>query len=219
MSVRAKRLLSCGLLGASAALLVSCGSSGKLIPVANSEPLQKDFEEVARAAENGHGSCASTEAAIRKAERDFDHLPASLDAGLRRRLSEGISTLRGDALGLCVQPSATPPPRTTTSTPASTTPTPTQTTPTQTNTNTTTTTGPGGGTPAKESEAEAEAEPRHKGKDGEPNGAGGAPSGGEGGKSTRLRSAGATASRAGWASAACPPCTGRWTGAWSARWR
>jgi hypothetical protein len=186
MRVRAKRLVSCGLLGASAALLVSCGGSGKLIPVANSEPLQKDFEEVARAAENGHGSCASTEAAIRKAERDFDHLPASLDAGLRRRLSEGISTLRGDALGLCVQPStqtaATPPPRTTTSTPTSTTPTATQTTPTQTNTNTTTTTGPGGGTPAKESEAEAEGEPKHKGKDGEPTGAGGAPPGGEGGK-------------------------------------
>src|SRR5207237_554295 len=44
-------LLATGVLGASAALLVSCGaSSNKLIPVANSEPLQRDFEEVARAA-------------------------------------------------------------------------------------------------------------------------------------------------------------------------
>ena len=187
-SNRAPWLLSSGLLGASAALLVSCGSSAKLIPVANSEPLQKDFEEVAKAAESGHGSCTGTEAAIHKAERDFDGLPASLDAGLRRRHSEGITKLRADALELCVQPStqtaATPAARTTTPTSTSTTPTATQTTPTQTNPNTTTTTGPGGGTPAKEGEGEEGSEAsggkRHDGKAPE-----GAPAGGaapEGGK-------------------------------------
>src|SRR5204863_8451019 len=85
-SMRPLGLLSVGLLGASTALLVACGSSGKLIPVANSEPLQKDFEEVARAAENGHGGCSSTEAALNKADHDFAGLPASVDAGLRRRL-------------------------------------------------------------------------------------------------------------------------------------
>jgi hypothetical protein len=194
MSVRAssrcKRplwLLSGGLLGASAALLVSCGSSGKLIPVANSEPLQKDFEEVARAAEGGHGSCSGTEAAIRKTERDFAGLPASLDAGLRRRLGEGMSKLREDALGLCAQPSTqtatTTTPRTTTSTTTSTSTTPpsTSTTP-PTNTNTTTTTGPGGGTPAKEGEGEGEEASKHhdkgKGSEGAPAG-GAAPEGGK----------------------------------------
>jgi hypothetical protein len=189
---RALWLLSSGLLGASAALLVSCGSSSKLIPLANSEPLQKDFEEVAHAAESGHGSCAGTEAAIRRAERDFNGLPTSLDAGLRRRLGDGISKLRADALELCVQPSiqtnaATTPRTTSPTTSTSTTPTATQTTPTQTDTSPTTTTGPGGGTAAKEGEPEEGGEAgggkhKHKGSDGEPNGAGGAPPLGEGGK-------------------------------------
>jgi hypothetical protein len=191
MSVRANSwsnrplwLLSSGLLGASAALLVSCGSSGKLIPTANSEPLQKDFEEVAHAAEGGHGSCAATEAALRKTERDFAGLPASLDAGLRRRLSEGISTLHKDALELCVQPSTQTATTTTPSTSTSTSTTPTQTTPTQTNPSKTTKTGPGGGTPAKEGEGEGEGEEasarKRRDKPSEPSPAGGAaPEGGK----------------------------------------
>lgn len=183
-------VLASGVLGASAALLVSCGaSSGKLIPVADSEPLQKDFEEVAHAAESGRGSCASTETAIRKAEADYGALPASLDAGLRRRLREGIDKLRADALELCVQPgsstqttTATPPP-TTATTPTTTQPPTTQTTPTTT---TPTTTSPEGGTPApKEPEPEGEEAPigkrDHKhGGDEAP--AGGVAPGGEGGK-------------------------------------
>jgi hypothetical protein len=156
---RPAALLLSGLLGAGAALLVSCGGSEKLIPVANSEPLQKDFEEVAHSAENAHGSCAATETAIRKAEGDFASLPASVDAGLRRRLSEGISKLRSDALELCAQPSTqtstptTAPHTTTTSTQTTTTPPPTQTTTAPPSTGTTNT-APGGGTPAKEGEAE-----------------------------------------------------------------
>ena len=129
--------------------------------MANSEPLQKDFEEVARAAESGHGSCASTEAALNKADHDFAALPASVDAGLRRRLGEGLSKLRADALELCLQPvaqatTATTAPRTTTTAPTqpSTTPTTPATTNTQTTPNTTTTTAPGGGTPATEGEGE-----------------------------------------------------------------
>jgi hypothetical protein len=184
-------VLASGVLGASAALLVSCGAStGKLIPVANSEPLQKDFEEVAHAAESGRGSCASTETAIRKAEADYGALPGSLDAGLRRRLREGIDKLRADALELCVQPgtttqstTATQPP-TTATTPTTTQPPTTQTTPTTT---TPTTTSPEGGTPApKEGEPESEEAPigkrDHKRGDGEANPSGGAAPGGEGGK-------------------------------------
>jgi hypothetical protein len=186
-SNRALGLLASGLLGAGAALLASCGSSGKLIPVADSEPLQKDFEEVARAAESGHGSCAATEAAIRKAEQDFGRLPASVDPGLRRRLGEGITKLRSDALEQCLQPAvsttATTVPRTTTT---STTPTSPPTSSTQTTPTAPTTTAPepGGGTPApKEGEGEGEeAGPgRHRGRDrgAEPGPAGGAAPRGE----------------------------------------
>jgi hypothetical protein len=188
---RAVALLASGLLGASAALLASCGSTAKLIPLANSEPLQKDFQEVASAAENSHGSCSSTEAALAKAQQDFESLPASVDAGLRRRLSEGLTKLRADALELCNQPAAgttaTTAPRTTptNATPTTTTnTTPTQTTP-STSTTAPTTTTPGGGTPAGEEaqkEAQKEGGDKEKAKDGE--GGGVPPNGGgqEGGK-------------------------------------
>jgi hypothetical protein len=184
-STRPIGLIAAGLLGASTALLVACGSSAKLIPVANSEPLQKDFEEVARAAENGHGSCASTEAALNKADHDFAALPASVDAGLRRRLGEGLSKLRADGLELCLQPVAqattatTAPRTTTTTTPSTTTPSTPATTNTQTSPNTTTTTAPGGGTPPKEGEGEESGGTKPKAK--EDGAAGGAPAG-EGGK-------------------------------------
>jgi hypothetical protein len=182
-------VLASGLLGASAAVLVSCGSSGKLIPVANSEPLQRDFQEVATAAENAHGSCASTEATVAKAQQDLNTLPSSVDAGLRHRLTEGLAKLRSDALELCAQPAAgttaTTAPRTTTTPPStatSTTTTPT-TTPETTPTSTNTTTSPGGGTVAPK---EGEGESAGKRKDGgaEPEAGGGAPPAGgqEGGK-------------------------------------
>jgi hypothetical protein len=184
-------LLASGVLGTSAALLVSCGGSSKLIPVANSEPLQKDFEEVARAAEGAHGSCTGTEVALRKAEQDYAALPASLDAGLRRRLHEGIDKLRADALELCVQPATSTQattntqPTTTSTAPPTTQPTTPQTTTTQT---IPTTTGPGGTPAPKEGEGEGEGEEPasgkhdHKGGDGGRGASGGAAPGGEGGK-------------------------------------
>lgn len=136
------RLLAAGLLGVAIAIvLVSCGSSGKgLIPIANAGPLQSDFEAVAQAAQSGGGNCTATTEAINKTEQDFAALPATIDSGLHRRLSEGISNLRERALALCAQPLAqtatTTTPRTTTTTTTST--TKTETTPTST-TNTTTT--------------------------------------------------------------------------------
>jgi cell division septation protein DedD len=154
-------VLVASVLGVGAALLVSCGTSGKgLIPTGNAGPLQSDFEAVARDAQNGNGRCTATEAAIAKTEQDFGALPAMVDAGLRSRLREGITNLRTHALEVCAQPLpqatvTTTAPRTTTSTQTtSTTPTVTQTTPTQTapTTSTPTTTGPGG-TPAPGSEA------------------------------------------------------------------
>lgn len=93
------------LLGAAAALLVSCGSSGKgLIPSAKAGPLQEDFETVAQAAAAGNGNCAATESALGKTEQDFLALPASVNAGLHKTLEEGITNLRKRALSMCIQP-------------------------------------------------------------------------------------------------------------------
>jgi hypothetical protein len=151
--------LVAGLLGVAAALLIAAcaSSSGKLIPLADAGPLQSDFEAVAQAAETGNGDCSATEAAITTTEQNFNELPATVDAGLRQTLRQGIDNLRSHALALCAQPLAQ---ATTTSTTAKTTPstttstttpatTPTTTTPTTTTpTETTTTPGTGGGTQA-----------------------------------------------------------------------
>jgi len=158
--VQAARVVLAALLGISGPLLISCGSSGAgLIPAQNAGPLQSDFDAVALAAENGNGSCTATEEAILRTERDYGALPASVNTGLQKRLREGITALRADALGICKQSvtttaSTTAKTNTTTqSTP--TTPTSTQTTPTTPSTPTTTptTSGPGGGTPAPNGEA------------------------------------------------------------------
>jgi hypothetical protein len=185
------RLALAGLLGVAAALLVSCGSSGNgLIPSGNAGPLQNDFQAVAQAAENGNGSCAATETAIRNTEQDFRALPATVDQGLRSRLAQGITNLRKRALEVCVQPlaqatttSATP--RSTTSTQtktATTTPTVAQTTPTQTTptTSTPTTSVPGGGVQAPQGEA-SPGGGNEQGGAGAGEGAGGALGGGSGG--------------------------------------
>ncbi|HTA97537.1 MAG TPA: hypothetical protein VK730_07830 [Solirubrobacteraceae bacterium] len=160
------RLIVVALLGAATALLVSCGSSGAgLIPSASAGPLQEDFEAVAKAAEAGNGDCAKTEAALGKTEEDFLALPATVDKGLHKRLEEGITNLRKQALAMCEEPTATDTsttstqtkstPQTGTTNTETTTSTETATTPTTpTNTPTTPTTGtppsPGGGVEAPE---------------------------------------------------------------------
>ncbi len=104
---RARALLhaaGAGALGVAAALLVACGSSSKgLIPTANAGPLQSDFELVAQAAQSGNGNCTATEIALVKTIRDLNQLPASVDAGLRRTLNQGVENLRTRALALCSQ--------------------------------------------------------------------------------------------------------------------
>lgn len=162
------RLLATGLLGvAIAVVLASCGSSGKgLIPLANAGPLQSDFEAVAQAAQTGGGNCTATTEAINKTQQDFAALPATIDAGLRNRLRQGISNLRERALALCAQPLAqtatttTPSRTTTTTTKTQPAPTPTTTTTTSTPTTPTTPSTPnnGGGTAAP-GEGERETEP------------------------------------------------------------
>ena len=101
------RLLPAGLLGAGAAVLVSCGSSGAgLIPSENAGPLVADFQAVERAASKGGGNCGPTKAALSTTEHDFQALPSSVNAGLRARLREGISHLQTLALELCAEPLA-----------------------------------------------------------------------------------------------------------------
>jgi hypothetical protein len=129
------------LLGASAALLVSCGSSGKgLIPAAQAGPLQEDFEAVARAAAAGNGNCNATESALGTTEQDFLALPASVDAGLHKVLKEGIENLRKRALSMCIQPTGGTTGTTSTTTGTTTTPIKTATTETATTPSTTQTT-------------------------------------------------------------------------------
>jgi hypothetical protein len=142
-------------LGSSAAALVSCGSSsGKgLIPVAQSEPLQADFEEVSRAAAAGNGSCSATDAALEKTARDFANLPSSVNSGLVSRLREGIEALHSQALAQCSQTSTSTATTATTNTQTTTAPTtntqttttPTTTTPTETTTTPSTTPASTGG--------------------------------------------------------------------------
>lgn len=186
----ARPLAAC-LLGIGAALLVSCGTTGKgLIPTGNAGPLQSDFEAVARDAQNGNGRCATTETAIARTEQDFGALPATVDAGLRSRLREGITNLRTRALDVCAQPLpqatvTTTAPRTSTSTQTtSTTPTVPQTTPTQTapTTSTQTATGPGGGTPAPGEEVAPEGPGKDRGNGGGQNPGGAEPGAGADGE-------------------------------------
>src|SRR3954463_6560774 len=156
----AKRALAPAL-GAAAALLVACGSSGSgLIPAAQAGPLQSDIEAVESAAEEGNGNCSATEAALLRTDQDYAALPLAVNNTLRGKLRLGIENLHKVALEACAQPlggttTPTVPKPTTTAT------TPTTTTPKTTTTATTPTTptppsdegeetehGTGGGTPA-----------------------------------------------------------------------
>ena len=156
LAVLAKLALA-ALLGAAAAALVACGSSGNgLIPAAQAGPLQGDIEAVEKAAEEGNGNCSATEAALLRTDRHFDALPSSLDSTLRGKLKLGIENLHKVAMEACLQAlpltnTVTTPRTTTTTTPTTTTPTTPTTT---TTTNTTTTPPPSGGAESEETEHE-----------------------------------------------------------------
>jgi hypothetical protein len=160
------KIVLAALLGAAAAVLVACGSSGNgLIPAAQAGPLQSDIEAVEQAAESGNGNCDATEAALLKTDQDYAALPLSVNSTLRGKLRLGIENLHKVAREACAQPLT---PTTTTTAPKTTTTetTPTTTTPKTTTTETTHTTPPsekeepehehgtGGGTPAPGEEGE-----------------------------------------------------------------
>jgi hypothetical protein len=186
-------VLAAALLGAAAAGLVACGSSGGgLIPVAQATPLQTDIEAVEKAAEEGNGNCTATEAALLKTDQDYAALSPSVNSTLRGKLRLGIENLHKVAREACAQPLGGTTTATTPKTPA---PTTTQSTPTPktTTTDTTPTTptppvheheeaehGAGGGTAAPgESESSGGATPEESAGG---NGAGGNGAGGAEGK-------------------------------------
>jgi hypothetical protein len=137
------RLIPAGLLGAGAAVLVSCGSSGQgLIPVRYAGPLKSDFQAVLRAAQEGDGDCAATYARIGQTEADLRSLPATVDRGLRGRLAEGVATLGRQARSMCKEPLSGATTTTGTSTTRAATPPPTTSAPTATTPPTATSTSP-----------------------------------------------------------------------------
>jgi hypothetical protein len=99
-----KKLSLAAVLAAGAMLAAACGGTAGLIPEGNAGPLRTDFEAVASAAENGHGNCSATHAALAKTRSDLESLPSSVQAKLRAQLSKGISHLEEQALTLCQQP-------------------------------------------------------------------------------------------------------------------
>jgi hypothetical protein len=116
---RARALALGAVLIVPALLLASCGASSKgLIPLADAGPLKGDFEEVFQAARSGNGDCTATNVALEKTEHDFAALPGTIDAGLRKTLSQGIENLRERALALCAQPLTQTSATTATTTPA-----------------------------------------------------------------------------------------------------
>jgi hypothetical protein len=182
------------LLGAAAAVLVACGSSGNgLIPPAQAGPLQVDIEAVEKAAEEGNGDCTATEAALLRTDQDYAALPLSVNSTLRGKLRIGIDNLHKVAREACSQPLA----RTVQTTPAKTTPpltTPTTPTPKTTTTPTTPTTpgpeheesehGTGGGTAAP-SEGAGKSPTEGSGGAGSEESSGGNGAGGSGGSESK----------------------------------
>ncbi len=112
-----RRFCMAALVSCAALLPAACGGSGAgLIPTANAGPLVHDFEEVAKAARSGNGSCTGTTEAIEKTEADFARVSAQLASPLRSKLQVGITNLRKQALEECTQAISTSSTTTTTKT-------------------------------------------------------------------------------------------------------
>jgi hypothetical protein len=168
------RLLAAAAAGVAAAVLVSCGSSGKgLIPVANAGPLKSAFEEVEAAALSGGGDCTATEAALAKTLHAFEGLPPSVDRGLRDTLRQGIENLQKRAMQTCAQPSTTSTSTTSTQRRTTTTPTTSSTTTTTPTSPTTTTPPPATTTPPPAGQGGGTAAPGQEGAGQSEAGAGG----------------------------------------------
>ena len=148
-------LLAAGSLGLGAAFLAACGERSDLISSRDASGLNGALDAVDGAV--GAGDCRAASRASSQLRDQVASLPLTVNARLRRNLSEGASTVSELAAQDCqaTTTTTTAPPTTTETTPTTTetTPTTTQTTPTTTQTTTTTTdttttttpTPPGGG--------------------------------------------------------------------------
>jgi cell division protein FtsN len=135
------------LLGVAAALAIGCGDRSNLIPADAANELKAQLAAV-KAAVDG-GDCSGAEAAVDRASARYQELPASVDTRLKKRIGDGIRSLRQtvptDCQAAQTQTETTPTdttPTETTPTQTATTPTQTETTPTQTETTPTETTPP-----------------------------------------------------------------------------
>jgi hypothetical protein len=131
------------LLGAATAVLVACGSDGR-IPAGDASSLESALNQVAADFRAGH--CTAAAQAVIKAQNELLDLPDSVSTDLRNRLQAGISNLRKRVPATCdqtqTQTQETQPETTTTDTTTSeTTTTDTDTTGTDTDTTGTDTTG------------------------------------------------------------------------------
>ncbi|MFN8173972.1 MAG: hypothetical protein U0T02_02790 [Solirubrobacteraceae bacterium] len=149
-------LLAAGSLGLGAAFLAACGERSDLISSRDASGLNGALDAVDGAV--GAGDCRAASRASLQLRDQVASLPLTVNARLRRNLSEGASTVSELAAQDCqaTTTTTTAPPTTTETTPTTTTettPTTTQTTPTTTETTTTSTdstttpppTSPGGG--------------------------------------------------------------------------
>lgn len=143
MSRRLLPALAALVLGAATAVLVACGSDGR-IPAGDASSLKSALNQVSADYRAGH--CTAAAQAVVKAQNELLNLPDSVDAKLRDRLQSGISNLRKRVPRTCdqaqTQTQETPPDTTTTDTTTTeTTTTDTGTTETDTTATDTTTTG------------------------------------------------------------------------------
>jgi hypothetical protein len=154
VSMRPVVLLVALVLGAATAVLVACGSDGRL-PSSDASSLTNALDEVS--ADFRAGRCGDAERALAQARSVLGTLPSTVDPALRSRLSQGIDNLAQQVPASCraattqSQPTETTTTDTTTTdttttgtdtTPTDTTPTDTTTTPTDTGTTPTTDTTP-----------------------------------------------------------------------------
>jgi hypothetical protein len=151
----ALKAIPIGVLGATCALLVACGSRNGLLSAGDASNLQNALASAQSACANGQ-TARATLAAQRFSDRVDGLSPRSVDRRLIVNLQQGARTLERLISRTCTQTTPTTPTTTTTtstapSTSTSTTPTtPTNTTPTTPTTTTppsTSTTTGGGGTP------------------------------------------------------------------------
>jgi hypothetical protein len=131
--------LLCGVL---AALAVGCGDRSNLIPQSRADDLTQQLADIKAAVDQGE--CDGLSGKVKAFHDEATNLSSSVDAGLRKRINEGVAALQDTAVEDCETNATAGQTQTTETTPDTTT---TETTPTETTTTTETTTVPPETTP------------------------------------------------------------------------